>query len=60
MEQVFRIEIPVEAVDKTDTAALQRLETVLQKIFTSMQRNKTEANDVSWPSSAEHRKQRQP
>ena len=46
MEQVFRIEIPVEAVDKTDTAALQRLETVLQKIFTSMQRNKTEANDV--------------
>lgn len=46
MEQVFRIEIPVEAVDKTDTAALQRLETVLQKIFTSMQKNKTEANDV--------------
>jgi TP901 family phage tail tape measure protein len=46
VEQVFRIEIPVEAVDKTDTAALQRLETVLQKIFTSMQRNKTEANDV--------------
>lgn len=46
MEQVFRIEIPVEAVDKTDVAALQRLESVLQKIFASMQKNKTTAEDV--------------
>ena len=46
MEQVFRIEIPVEAVDKTDTAALQQLESVLQKIFTSMQKNKTTAGEV--------------
>ena len=46
MEQVFRIEIPVEAVDKTDTAALQHLESVLQKIFTSMQKNKTTAEEV--------------
>lgn len=46
MEQVFRIEIPVEAVDKTDTAALQHLESVLQKIFTSMQKNKTTAGEV--------------
>lgn len=46
MEQVFRIEIPVEAVDKTDTASLQRLESVLQKIFASMKQNKTTANEV--------------
>lgn len=46
MEQVFRIEIPVEAVDKSDTAALQRLETVLQKIFTSMKQNKATASEV--------------
>lgn len=46
MEQVFRIEIPVEAVDKTDTAALQHLESVLQKIFASMKQNKTTANEV--------------
>lgn len=46
MEQVYRIEIPIEAVDKTDTAALQRLETVLQKIFTSMKETKSESGDM--------------
>lgn len=46
MEQVFRIEIPVEAVDKTDTAALHQLESTLQKIFTAMKQNKTAASDV--------------
>lgn len=46
MEQVYRIEIPIEAVDKTDTAALQRLETVLQKIFVSIKENKSESGDM--------------
>lgn len=46
MEQVFRIEIPVEAVDKTDTAAFQRLETTIQKLFAAMKNNKAAANDV--------------
>ena len=46
MEQVFRIEIPVEAIDKTDTAALQRLEKTLQKVFESMKENKTAAEDA--------------
>ena len=46
MEQVFRIEIPVEAVDETDTAALQRLEVTLQKLFTAMKNNKSTVGDV--------------
>lgn len=46
MEQVFRIEIPVEAVDETDTAALQRLEVTLQKLFTAMKNNKSTVSDV--------------
>ncbi|MEG1812840.1 MAG: phage tail tape measure protein [Clostridia bacterium] len=46
MEQVFRIEIPVEAVDKTDTAALKQLESTLQKIFASMKQNKGTVKDV--------------
>lgn len=41
MEQVFRIEIPVEAVDNTDVAALQRLETTLTKLFNTMKNSKT-------------------
>ena len=46
MEQVYRIEIPIQAVDETDTAALKRLETVLQKLFTSIKENKTAAESV--------------
>lgn len=46
MEQVFRIEIPIEAVDETDTATLQRLETTLQKLFTAIKGNKNAADDV--------------
>ena len=46
MEQVFRIEIPIEAVDKTDASALRQLESTLQKIFSAMQKNKASASDV--------------
>lgn len=46
MEQVFRIEIPVEAIDKTDTAAMARLQDALQKIFSSMKSNKDAAKEV--------------
>ena len=46
MEQVFRIEIPVEAVDKTDKAALQQLESTLQKIFSALKENKSASADV--------------
>ncbi len=46
MEQVFRIEIPVEAVDKTDTSALQQLESTLQKLFAAMKQNKATAGEV--------------
>lgn len=46
MEQVFRIEIPVEAVDNTDTAALQRLETTLTKLFNTMKNNKAGIDGV--------------
>jgi len=46
VEQVYRIEIPIQAVDETDTAALKRLETVLQKLFTSIKENKTAAESV--------------
>lgn len=35
MDQVYRIEIPVEAIDATDTAALRNLEATLQRIFTT-------------------------
>ena len=46
MEQVFRIEIPVEAVDNTDVAALQRLETTLTKLFNTMKNSKTGIDGV--------------
>ena len=46
MEQIFRIEIPVEAIDKTDAAALQRLETALQKIINGMKQNRTAATEA--------------
>lgn len=46
MEQVFRIEIPVEAVDNTDVAALQRLETTLTKLFNTMKNNKAGIDGV--------------
>lgn len=46
MEQVFRIEIPVEAVDNTDTAALQRLETALTKLFNAMKNNRAGIDGV--------------
>ena len=46
MEQVFRIEIPVEVIDKTDAASLQRLETALQKISTGMKQNKAAATEA--------------
>ena len=46
MEQVFRIESPVEAVDNTDVAALQRLETTLTKLFNTMKNSKTGIDGV--------------
>ena len=46
MEQIFRIEIPVEAVDRTDAAALQQLEAALQKLFNGMKQNRAAATDV--------------
>jgi len=46
LEQVFRIEIPVEAVDNTDVAALQRLETTLTKLFNTMKNSKTGIDGV--------------
>lgn len=45
MEQVYRIEIPVEVVDKTDSAALQRLESALQKVFTSLKQDAKKVED---------------
>lgn len=39
MEQVFRIEIPIEAHDNTDMGSMQRLEALLAKIYTSIERN---------------------
>lgn len=46
MEQIFRIEIPVEAVDNTDGAALQRLETTLNKIGESVKNSKRDIEGV--------------
>lgn len=53
MEQIFRIEIPVEAIDKTDAAALQRLETALQKIINGMKQNRLPPQKPSMPSTAQ-------
>lgn len=46
MEQVFRIEIPVEVIDKTDAASLQRLETALQRISIGIKQNKAAATEA--------------
>ena len=35
--QVYRIEIPVEVVDKTDVATLKRLETALKNVFDALE-----------------------
>ncbi len=43
MADVFRIEIPVEVTNNTDMGDLQRLETVLGKIHSSLQRNSAAA-----------------
>ncbi len=40
MDQVYRIEIPVEAIDATDAAALRALEATLQRIFTTAKSGK--------------------
>ena len=46
MERVFRIEIPVEVIDKTDAASLQRLETALQRISIGIKQNKAAATEA--------------
>ncbi|NLM86728.1 MAG: phage tail tape measure protein, partial [Clostridiales bacterium] len=40
MDQVFRIEIPVEAVNKTDVASLQKLESELDKLASKAEKVK--------------------
>lgn len=39
MEQVFRIEIPIDVKQNADTASIQQLEAALQKVFTTMKSN---------------------
>jgi TP901 family phage tail tape measure protein len=46
MEQIFRIEIPVEAIDKTDNASLRQLESTLQKMFTLFAESKSKSKDT--------------
>ncbi len=46
MEQVFRIEIPVEATDKTDTGVMKALEATLSRIFTSINQDKKAIGDA--------------
>lgn len=46
MEQIYRIEIPVEVVDKSDQASLQRLEAALQRVFNVVRQNKTVSDDA--------------
>lgn len=46
MEEVFRIEIPVEAIDKTDAAAMTRLQDALQRMFNAMKGSKSAAQDM--------------
>ena len=46
MEQIFRIEIPVEAVDKTDKGMLERLEANILKIIETAKKNKDAVPEV--------------
>lgn len=46
MDQVYRIEIPIEAINETDASALRSLETALQRIFTQANKSKSAAQDA--------------
>lgn len=43
MDQIFRIEIPIETVDKTNTASLKNLESALEKVFNAIKEGKSSA-----------------